>query len=43
MGSAGEVLSPFREGMYDCEEFLVIDVVIPFSGCKDFREVGIGV
>ena len=39
MGGAGEVLSPFRKGMYDCKEFSVIDVVIPFSGSEYFREV----
>ena len=36
---AREVLSPFRKGMYDREEFTIIDVIIPFSGSEHFREV----
>ena len=29
--------------MYDCKEFAIIDVIIPFSGSEDFREVCTGV
>ena len=36
---AGEILLPFRKGMYDHKEFMIIDVVIPFSGSKYFREI----
>ena len=39
MVHAGEVLSPFRKGMYDREEFTIIDVVVSFSGSEYFREV----
>ena len=39
VGSAGEVLLPFRKGMYGREEFTIIDVIIPFSRSEDFQEV----
>ena len=36
VGSASQVLVPLGKGMYDHEEFLVIDVVISFCWGKDF-------
>ena len=36
---ASEVLSPFREGMYDCEKFVIIDVIVSFGQHEDFGEV----
>ena len=36
------ILTPFCEGKDDCEQFLVIDVVVPFGRKEGAREVGIG-
>ena len=40
VGSAGEILAPLRQRMYDRKEFSVIDIVVSFGGRKGFREVG---
>ena len=42
MGGASQILAPFRECMYDREEFLIIDVIVSFSGGKCFGEVRTG-
>ena len=43
VGGACEVLVPFSQGMYNGEEFSVIDVIIALGGGKRLREVSTGV
>ena len=39
MVGASEILLPFGESMYNCEEFAIIDVVVLFGRCEDLGEV----
>ena len=43
VGRSLSVLTPFGKGKNDCKEFIVIDVVIPFSGKEGVGEIGTGV
>ena len=38
-GGTMEVVSPDFEGMDDCQEFSIIDIVIPFHWRERLREV----
>ena len=40
VSGASEILMPFGESVYDCEEFTIIDVVVAFSGGEYFGDVG---
>ena len=42
-GGSVEIVSPGLQSMDDCEEFLVVDVIVPFSQDKRLGEVGAGV
>ena len=42
-GGAVEVMSLGFEGMDDCQEFLVIDIIVLFCWGEGLREVRIGI
>ena len=42
-GRSMEVMPPGLQGVDDCEEFLVIDVVVPFCRDEQLGKVGTGV
>ena len=42
-GGTVEVVSPGFEGMDDCQEFSIIDIIIPFCWREGLREVRTGV
>ena len=41
-GGIMEVMSPGLEGTDDCQEFLVIDIIVPFCWGEGLREVRTG-
>ena len=41
-GGTMEVMSPGFEGMDDCQEFSVIDIIVPFHWEEGLREVRTG-
>ena len=41
-GGTVEVMSPGFEGMDDCQEFSVIDIIVPFHWGEGLREVRTG-
>ena len=43
VGGASEILAPFCQGMYDCEELSIIYVIVLLGGGEGLREVGTGV
>ena len=43
VGSAGKILAPIHQRMYDREELSVVDVVVSFGGGEGLREIGTGV
>ena len=40
---SNDILTPFSESEDDCEQFSVIDVIVPLGWKKDAREVGTGI
>ena len=42
-GGTMEVVSPGFEGMDDCQEFSIVDIIISFRWGEGLREVGTGV
>ena len=42
MVSSLEVMTPVIECMYDCQEFMIVNVIVPFSGREGLGEIGAG-